>query len=271
MDFSAFLAIATVVTGVVWAVDALFFKPKRQRSVDRHTSVSDTNSGPKEPKIVEYARSFFPILLAVFILRSFIIEPFRIPSGSMKPTLLEGDFILVNKFVYGLRLPIFGTKLMNSQEPQRGDIFVFRYPKDTSIDFIKRVVGVPGDKISYKDKTIYVNGTPLSQEFVEAGVDVEGPGMNIPVKRFKEIVATHPAEKSHSIYLAPGEGAAMEEITVPEGMYFAMGDNRDNSGDSRSWGFVPRDLILGKAFFIWMSWDNIAKDVRWKRIGQKVY
>src|SRR5579872_5736829 len=164
MDFSAFLAIATIVTGLIWLFDVLFLKKRRQALAG--------SEAQKESKVVEYARSFFPILLVVFVLRAFIVEPFRIPSGSMKPTLLEGDFILVNKYIYGLRLPIFGSKLMDTHEPQRGDIFVFRYPKDTSIDFIKRVVGVPGDKISYKNKTIYVNGKELPKEFIETAYDV---------------------------------------------------------------------------------------------------
>jgi signal peptidase I len=256
-DFSSLLAAATVISGLIWGIDAWIFKQKRKQT-DPAVSV-------KEPKLVEYARSFFPILLFVCILRSFIAEPFRIPSGSMKPTLLEGDFILVNKFIYGIRLPVFGTKIIKVKQPQRGDILVFRFPKDTTIDFIKRVVAIPGDKISYKDKMVYLNGKPVIQDSLGTVYDVHS-GYSHQVKHFKENIENRP----HSIYVHPGVGASMDEVTVPEGMYFVMGDNRDNSEDSRSWGFVPEDLILGKAFFIWMSWDNTAKDIRWQRIGHVI-
>jgi len=255
MDFPAMLAIATLLAGLIWIIDTVFLKKRREG---------------KEPKVVELAKAFFPILLAVFVLRAFFVEPFRIPSGSMKPTLLEGDFILVNKYIYGFRMPIFGTKLLDRQEPLRGDIVVFRYPEDTSIDYIKRVVGVPGDKIRYQNKTIYVNDKPFTQEYKETAIDRESHGINIPVKRYEETLDTNGKTLTHSIFVSEMDSETMEEITVPEGMYFAMGDNRDNSRDSRSWGFVPRDLMLGKAVFIWMSWDNFAKDVRWKRIGEKI-
>ncbi|MCS5711083.1 signal peptidase I [Candidatus Berkiella aquae] len=259
MDFSAMLTIATFIAGVIWAIDAFCFKKKR---LQKNNEAQDTH----EPKLVEYARSFFPILLIVLILRSFIVEPFRIPSGSMKPTLLEGDFILVNKFCYGLRLPITGTKFVKMGEPKRGDILVFRYPKDTSIDFIKRVVGVPGDKIAYKDKTLYLNGEPVAQDFKGKVVDIDVHGYTREVKHFNEKLPNKP----HDIYVMPGDGKVLEEVTVPEGKYFVMGDNRDNSEDSRVWGFVPEDLILGKAFFLWLSWDSNAKDIRWSRMGHEV-
>lgn len=259
MDFSAMLTIATAVTGAIWAIDVLFFKKKR---LERNNETEDTH----EPKIAEYARSFFPILLIVLILRSFIAEPFRIPSGSMKPTLLEGDFILVNKFCFGFRLPVTGTKVVEMGEPQRGDILVFRYPKNTSIDFIKRVVGVPGDKISYKDKILYLNGEPVAQEFTGKVQDTDVYGQTRLVKQFKEMLPNKP----HAIFEYPTEGRVVDEITVPEGKYFVMGDNRDNSEDSRAWGFVPEELILGKAFFTWLSWDGKAKDIRWSRIGKKI-
>lgn len=259
MDFSALLTIGTAITGVVWAIDALFFKKNR---LLKYNETNDTH----EPKLIEYARSFFPILLIVLILRSFIVEPFRIPSGSMKPTLLEGDFILVNKFTYGLRLPVTGTKFVKMGAPKRGDILVFRFPKDTSIDFIKRVVGVPGDKISYKDKVLYLNGEPVAQDFLGKMTDVDVHGITRQMNHFKEMLPNKP----HDIFVQSGDGKNHEEITVPEGKYFVMGDNRDNSEDSRVWGFVPDDLILGKAFFTWLSWDSLAKDIRWSRIGHKI-
>ncbi len=258
-DFSSLLAGATLVSGLIWAVDAFVFKPKR---------VKETMPGDvvEEPKLVEYARSFFPILLIVCVLRSFVAEPFRIPSGSMKPTLLEGDFILVNKFSYGIRLPVFGTKVVKVGEPKQGDILVFRFPKDPSIDFIKRVIGVPGDKIKYENKTLYINGKPMVQESLGQAYDTDVRGITYKVKHFKESLTNRP----HSIFVHDGKGTTMEEMTVPQGMYFVMGDNRDASEDSRRWGFVPEDLILGKAFFIWMSWDGISNDIRWKRIGHVI-
>jgi len=259
MDFSAMLTIGTAISGSIWAIDALFFKKKR---LLRNNETKDTH----EPKLAEYARSFFPILLIVLVLRSLIAEPFRIPSGSMKPTLLEGDFILVNKFTYGLRLPVTGTKFVKMGEPKRGDILVFRYPKDTSIDFIKRVVGVPGDKISYKDKVLYLNGEAVVQEFTGKMTDISSWGQTRAVNRYKEKLPN----KSHDIFVQPGEGKNFEEITVPEGKYFVMGDNRDNSEDSRVWGFVAEELILGKAFYIWLSWDGVSKDIRWSRIGHSI-
>ncbi len=258
-DFSSLLAGATLVSGLIWLVDAVAFKPKRAKVTPPGETVA-------EPKLVEYARSFFPILLIVCVLRSFIAEPFRIPSGSMKPTLLEGDFILVNKFNYGIRLPLLGTKVIKMGEPKRGDILVFRFPKDTSIDFIKRVVGVPGDKIKYENKTLYINGKPMEQESLGQAYDTDLRGLSYKVKHFKENLEARP----HSIYVHEGNGPTMEEITVPAGMYFVMGDNRDSSEDSRRWGFVPENLILGKAFFIWMSWDGLSKDIRWQRIGHVI-
>ena len=182
----------------------------------------------------------------------------------MKPTLLEGDFILVNKFTYGIRLPITGTKIVALGEPKRGDILIFRFPKDTSVDFIKRVIGVPGDTIRYDNKTIYLNDKPLPQTYLGTNIDRDQSGQRHQVKWFDEKID----DKTHAIYLHPEQGRDMQEITVPPGHYFVMGDNRDNSEDGRVWGFVPEDLILGKAFLIWMSWDQADKDVRWHRIGK---
>lgn len=255
MDFSGILAIATAVAGAIWLVDHVYFRPRRlQKGIEA------------EPKLTEYARSFFPILLIVFVLRSFIIEPFRIPTGSMRPSLLEGDFILVNKFTYGVRLPLIGKKIFSLNEPKQGDVLVFRYPNNPQVDFIKRVIGVPGDTISYKNKMIYVNGEPLERIFLGVTQDNEPSGRRYPV--------LHYVEKSkvgqHSIYVHSDSGETLKEITVPSGSYFVMGDNRDNSDDSRVWGFVPEELILGKAFFIWMSWDNYGKDVRWSRMGRQI-
>ncbi|MFI4937572.1 MAG: signal peptidase I [Candidatus Berkiellales bacterium] len=263
LDFSAMLAIATGVTGLIWLLDVCFFKSKR---VARLPLGERADRAP-EPKLVEYAKAFFPILLIVFILRSFLVEPYRIPTGSMKPTLLEGDFILVNKFVYGVRLPLFGTKVFHTQEPKRGDILVFRYPNEPSVNYIKRVIGVPGDKIRYEDKKLTVNGQLMPQSYLGMAIDTDPDGRSWNVQHFNENLGS----LTHELYTHAGVMSPAEEETVPPGMYFVMGDNRDKSGDSRLWGFVPEHLILGKAFFIWLSWDPVAKDIRWGRMGHPVH
>lgn len=257
-DFAAFLVLATVFAGVVWLIDHLAFAKKRKQA-DR-----------KEPILVEYARSFFPVLLVVLVLRSFIAEPFRIPSNSMMPTLLTGDFILVNKFAYGIRLPAIDTKVIPIGEPERGDVVVFRYPKDPTQDYIKRVVGLPGDVVAYRDKVLTVNGervvTVPDSTFVGVGSGREMTG----AKLHHEQLGT----RDHLILVDPriqrghiGEGS----WTVPPGHYFAMGDNRDNSEDSRYWGFVPEENLVGKAFFIWMNWDGKNGGVDFSRIGTVIH
>lgn len=251
-DFSFFLLVATVVTGLIWGSYLLYLKKQG-------FAFSEEN----EPLVVEYARSFFPIVLIVLVLRSFIAEPFRIPSGSMMPTLLIGDFILVNKFTYGIRLPVINTKIIELNEPQRGDIVVFRFPKDPTVDYIKRVVGVPGDKIVYQDKKLYVNGKPAPQvalgqyQGVGQGQDMTG------AERFVEDLSG----VNHDILVRPDAMSAEGVYTVPEGHYLMMGDNRDNSNDSRYWGFVPEENLVGKAFFIWMNWDWRNGGVSLGRIG----
>ncbi len=285
-DFSALLLGLTAVSGVIWAVDAWMFKPKRvsryQQIIDKHDlsafNAKDLDveafearlkeqqvfeSVPKMTKIAEYSKSFFPVLLLVLLLRSFIVEPFRIPSGSMRPTLLEGDFILVNKFTYGLRLPLTGTHMVSLSEPKRGDIMVFRNPEDPSINFIKRVVALPGDTVSYKDKTVFINGTPAPKDYIETNYDKDSTGIERKVKHYHESLD----EVEHSIYVSPISHGDYQEVTVPEGHYFVLGDNRDFSRDSRVWGFVPDKLVLGKAFYIWLSVDTQKKDMRWSRLG----
>ena len=266
-DFSALLLVLTVVSGVIWAVDSWFFAPARkQKSPDTSTPSEEKSSEPNEPLMVEYARSFFPIFLVVLILRAFIVEPFRIPSASMMPTLLIGDFILVNKYDYGIRLPVVNTKIIQYKEPQRGDIIVFRYPEDPSIPYIKRVIGIPGDHISYRDKTVYVNDKPMKQEILGTYY-TQGTGLNSWLKEDLGNV-------EHEILVNPDRNLHNdEEITVPAGNYFVMGDNRDNSRDSRYWGFVPEKNLVGRAFFIWMNWrfDGIwnfsSWHVKFNRIG----
>lgn len=249
-DFSALLLIATLLIGVIWLVDWMFFRKKRKQ-------------GTSAPFLIEILKSIFPIVLIVFLLRAFFFEPFRIPSGSMKPTLLEGDFILVNKYIYGLRLPLIGTKILSVSEPKVGDIMVFRFPKNPSIDFIKRVVGVPGDRIRYENKMLYINGQPMKQTFLENTSDIDLSGNSQEVKELEENLDS----VLHKIWINFEQGEDKKEIIVPKGHYFMMGDNRDYSDDSRFWGFVPEDLILGRANYVWMSWDMFNKDIRWHRIG----
>ncbi|SDX73037.1 signal peptidase I [Allochromatium warmingii] len=260
-DFPAFLVLASFLTGGIWLLDVLVFARRR-----RAAAIT------KEPLIVEYARSFFPVIFAVLILRSFLVEPFRIPSNSMMPTLLTGDFILVNKFSYGLRLPVVNLKFLEVGSPQRGDVVVFKFPLDMRTDFIKRVVGVPGDIIGYRNKTIFVNGEPINQLPIGSYTGV-GSG--------REMTGAHEALEQlgaaeHGILTRPTapdlpfncQALASGPVTVPEGRYFVMGDNRDNSNDSRCWGFVPDANLVGKAFAIWMHWDGAREGfpIAWSRL-----
>jgi len=262
-DFSFYLFAGTVIAGGIWAVDAWVLAPRRNRvhqaSTALHSGV-EIQRGGKEPVIVEYAKSFFPVLLIVFLLRGFVVEPFRIPSGSMLPSLYIGDFILVNKFAYGIRLPVLNTKVFDVGDPERGDVVVFRYPKDPSLDYIKRIIGLPGDHIAYFNKVLYVNGKPVKRDFVGQYV---GPGQS----NANEYLERLPG-KEHALLLQPGRPGSLEgEYTVPDEMYFVMGDNRDNSNDSRVWGPVPQQNLIGKAFMIWMHWSN---GVKWGRIGDMI-
>jgi signal peptidase I len=257
MNFALILFVLLVVTGLVAAADRLHFSKARKE-------------GEKEPWWIEYPKSFFPVILIVFLLRSFIVEPFRIPSGSMIPTLLVGDFILVNKFAYGIRLPIVNKKIIGVGEPQHGDVMVFRYPDDPSLDYIKRVIGVPGDRIVYVNKRLTVNGQELAVK--PAGDYLYKERMSY-ANRYLETIGG----RQHSILLEEDAPAAVPFVkqfpfrndctynseglacTVPPGHYFLMGDNRDNSSDSRVWGFVPDANIVGKAFFIWFNFSEPSR------------
>lgn len=251
-DFSAVLVLLTLLSGAIWGLDALFLAPARRR---------DGVEG--EPGLVEHARSFFPIFLVVLLLRSFLLEPFRIPSGSMIPTLLVGDFILVNKFTYGLRLPVTNQRFFDIGEPARGDVVVFRYPEDPSTPFIKRIVGLPGDTITYRDKRVRVNGEPLEYSDESRFVGVKSAALHTGAELLTETLGTH----RHEILVTPQAPTFDGEFKVPEGQYFVLGDNRDNSRDSRYWGFVPNENLIGRAFLIWMNWDH-GPDVG--RIGQSI-
>jgi signal peptidase I len=266
MDFALIMFSLLLVTGGIWLLDKFVLQPKR---------VAETT----EPWWVEYAKSFSPVILAVFLLRSFLVEPFKIPSGSMIPTLQVGDFILVNKFTYGIRLPIINKKIVQINDPKRGDVMVFHYPENPSVDYIKRVVGEPGDTIVYRNKKLWVNGVEQAQQregdynYLESGLKFAH------TEKYSENLSGH----AHPILVNPEMPSvhlnsvaefpqienchySREEMSckVPEGHYFMMGDNRDNSRDSRYWGFVPDNMIVGKAFFIWMNFGDL------KRVGLSI-
>lgn len=257
MNFALILFVLLLVSGAIWALDSLLLKPKRQ-------------AGGKDPWWVEYGSGFFPVILIVFVLRSFIVEPFKIPSGSMIPTLLVGDFILVNKFSYGIRLPIINKKVIDIGQPQRGDVMVFRYPEDPSLDYIKRVVGLPGDKVAYQNKRLTINGTPV--ETKKLG-DYLHPERLYYSKQFSEKLgdAEHrmlndddaPSFINDAVLFPHRENCLYNNAgvicTVPPGHYFMVGDNRDNSRDSRVWGFVPDENIVGKAFLIWFNFSDLGR------------
>ena len=265
-DFSALLVFLTFASGIIWLIDSLVFAPRRQKmiavSADSDIDAEDTEH-LNLPIFVEYAKSFFPIFLIVLILRSFIFEPFKIPSGSMMPTLLIGDFILVNKFDYGIRLPVLNTKVLENKTPDRGDIVVFRYPEDPSIPFIKRIVGLPGEKISYHNKTLYINDISITQvlngRYNAHGSGQMMDGASLRVENLDDI--------AHEILISSNRPSQELEVNVPEGHYFVLGDNRDNSKDSRFWGFVPDENLVGRAFMIWMNWDSKNGGVDFQRIG----
>jgi len=272
-DFQAIMLLALLATGVIWAVDALKQAPRRRQALAEAAAaaggeldVAAAGKIAREPLLVEYARSFFPIILIVLLLRSFIVEPFRIPSASMMPTLLAGDFILVNKYTYGIRLPLMGTKIIDVGEPRRGDVVVFRYPKDPSLDYIKRVVGLPGDHISYFNKTVYINGKAASQKslglYTGLGAGLSMTGASMRQEQLGDV--------KHRILIMNPRKLGEGEYVVPQGRYFVMCDNRDNSNDSRFWGTVPEENLVGRAFMIWFSWNAEESGVNWARIGEHI-
>ncbi|NRO97371.1 signal peptidase I [Paraburkholderia sp. NMBU_R16] len=294
MNFALILFVLVILTGVAWVADKLIFLPQRRRAADAAVAEFDrqqarvgerfadenapqTRARLREEKLrqpwwLEYTASFFPVILVVFLVRSFVVEPFKIPSGSMVPTLLVGDFILVNKYDYGLRLPIVNTKITAGRPLARGDVVVFRYPKDESVDYIKRVIGLPGDVVAYEDKKLTINGRPVSETPLPDFFDEERIGY---AKQFEESFGSRKNAILNNPAVPPFVIGAEDFpyrdnctynsrgviCKVPPGHYFMMGDNRDNSADSRYWGFVPDANIVGRAFFIWMNFGNL------KRIG----
>ena len=261
MNFALIMFVALVITGAIWAFDHWVARPKRPADA-------------KMPTLAEYSKSFFPVILIVFLLRSFLLEPFKIPSGSMLPTLLIGDFILVNKFSYGIRIPIINRKIVDLGAPERGDVMVFRYPADTSVDYIKRVVGLPGDNVEYRNKRLFINGQEV-RVTANGEYGYQSSGLNfVTTKVYDETLGSHvhktliqQNEPPVILYQVDGAYPFRENCSyndegvkciVPEGHYFMLGDNRDASRDSRYWGFVPDRNIVGKAFMIWWNLDDVT-------------
>jgi signal peptidase I len=293
-NFALILFVAMVVTGVIWFLDVFYFARQRRLAADMALAAFDARNSKltadgikvdntsrhaieaallRQPTWIEYSGSFFPVIALVFFLRSFLYEPFKIPSSSMVPTLLVGDLILVNKYTYGIRLPVLNKKIIDVGDPQRGDVMVFKYPKDMTQDYIKRVIGVPGDKITYENKRLTINGQAVETTPMDDYLEEEGLNYH---KQFLEKLPSTPhrilnMDGKRTLDLSavdnfPNRDACVysyEKFTciVPPGNYFMMGDNRDNSADSRYWGFVPNKNIVGKAFFVWMNLGNL------KRIG----
>ena len=277
MDFALIMLLILAATGGLWGLDRWLWAPGRER---RATALAEAGKAEealharREPTAVEYARAFFPVILIVFLIRSFLAEPFRIPSESMLPTLHVGDFILVNKFSYGVRLPVANQKLLENDLPKRGEVAVFRFPKDPSVNYIKRIIGVPGDRILYKDKKLYINGTPMAQ--ADGRPYFFAPESNAHGQEALRLTETLDGV-AHDVLVTGRPDPMLPEIVVPAGEYFVMGDNRDHSNDSRYWGFVPDRNLVGKAFLIWFSWDVNGggkwfwQRIVWNRIGNSIY
>ncbi|MDB2590171.1 signal peptidase I [Candidatus Thioglobus sp.] len=274
-DVSSYLALFLIVAFVVVSLDNLFFNktPNAELSTPDKTGLPKLiyfvlflrfNKNEKyinRPKIVQWSAEFFPVLLLVFVLRGFVVEPFRIPSNSMMPTLLTGDFILVSKFDYGVSIPVINKKIIEFKKPERGDVIVFRYPnyekndKYQGADFIKRIVGIPGDSIVHYADRLSINGKEIAYEDIEDYQGVESGSEMTGFKRKRELLGNN----LHDILLDPNQNSQRARAVVPEGHYFVMGDNRSRSSDSRFWGFVPEKYIIGKAFGIWMHYDDSLK------------
>ncbi len=256
-DFAFFLVLATFLTGILWGLDVLLFRPRRLRAA------AALGEPPKEPIVVEYARSFFPVILVVLLIRSFLFEPFRIPSDSMMPTLLDGDFIFVNKFSYGLRLPVLNLRFIDIGEPHRGDVVVFRKPTEPGTNYIKRLVGLPGDTVEVRGKRVYVNNQLVAMQVKGIYRGHNHDGAFLGEEKLDGV--------DHKVLYIPGRQSREGVYQVPKDHFFFLGDNRDNSQDSRfaDVGFVPERNLVGKAVRIWFNWDGPGGPI-WSRIGQAI-
>lgn len=300
--FAIFLVLLTLACGLVWLLDKFVLAPKRQQQLVSALAAAGgqlpqdaTDAVLKEPQLVETAKSIFPVIALITIFRSFIYEPFQIPSGSMMPTLLVGDFILVEKFSYDVKDPVWRKTLYSNSTPQRGDVAVFKYPEQPTVDYIKRVIGLPGDRVIYRNKQLFIAKACANAGQTDCGkleavtqtLKNEGEFYQelYPQRRYTEqlgdvahdILQT-PAKREHMEFFYKQHGTAIDEFVVPAGHYFVLGDNRDNSRDGRFWGFVPEDNMVGKAVFIWMSFEFnddpnswlprwIPTGVRFERLG----
>lgn len=262
MNFNLPLILLCLVlfTGLIALIDLLFWEPGRKEA------------NIKAPLLIDYARSFFPVLVLVLVIRSFVVQNYEVPSGSLEPTIQPTEFLLVNQFSYGLRLPVSGTKILPIGEPKRGDIVVFKWPVNPQVDFIKRVVGLPGDTISYQNKTLFINGQEMKQVELKPAFDKENGMLVAQTEMYREDFDGH----VHLIYRTPGKkDFSFQGLKVPKGEYFVMGDNRDNSEDSRYWGFVPENALEGKAEYILFSLSqdpgkSFWNRIRWGRMFNKI-
>jgi signal peptidase I len=263
-DFALLLVILTLFSGLVWLADNMFFRRRRMDKAVRQKVLK-----PRDPVLVEYSRSLFPVLLIVLLFRSFLFEPFKIPSGSMIPTLLVGDFILVNKYAYGLKLPVLNTRFISVGEPKRGDVVVFRYPVNPSVNFIKRLVGLPGDTITYRDKQLFINGELVAtkDQGIYSSAEVKCSTPESDAHRSQEQLG----DVQHDTLIHLGSPGRDGQWEVPPGHYFMMGDNRDRSNDSREWGFVPEENLMGRAVGIWMNFDLNQGCGDFSRIGDGIH
>jgi signal peptidase I len=251
-DLPFILTSLVLISGAVALIDVLFLAKKRA-------------AHKNQPLVIEYARSFFPMLLLVWLIRSFLIQPYRVPTGSLEPTILPGDFIVVSQFAYGLRLPVLNTKIFSLGIPKRGDIALFRSPVEPMI-LVKRVIGLPGDHVVYRDKILTINGHQMLQTPAGMDLDIEGKfptPVQVRIERLDNNI-------EHKIFIKSAKEWETTDVVVPAESYFMMGDNRDSSNDSRYFGFVPEKNLIGRAFGIWMSWCSEGARVRWERIGKKI-
>ncbi len=251
INFAFYLTLTVLLTGVVTLLDVCWWRRHRQTSM---------------PGWIMTCRSLFPVLLVVLLFRSFVMQPYRVPTGSLEPTIMPGDFIAVSQFDYGLHFPVGDKVIYKTGKPKRGDIVLFRWPVNPSINYVKRVIGLPGDHIHYANKRLTINGKPCTLRFVGHTVDQE-PGGGLIVDEYQEDLLG----VKHRVLINPYTQQSGDfDYTVPKGQYFVMGDNRDNSNDSRGWGAVPYANLIGKARMIWMSWNNQRHAIEWHRLGRRV-
>lgn len=254
-DFPMFLTALVILTGIMWVINHFVFAKKEETAHGKMAAFFD------------YGRSFFPALLLVWIIRSFVVQPYRVPTGSLEPTVMPGDFIVVKQYSYGLRFPVTQTKIWETGEPKRGDIALFYWPVDTRVRFVKRVIGLPGDHIVYQDKVLTINGKSMPQTLIGPDMSEEPGHLPQPVIRKQEDLD---GVKHDIIVQKEGGDDKSFDIVVPPSSYFMMGDNRDGSDDSRYWGFVPEENLIGNAFGVWLSWDSNNKTLRWNRMFKGV-